>query len=520
MRLSSEEISLLKGGIPESPKIAETAINSWLQKVGVKSGLPWNQVPHVDEISLLPSVISNLSLDQISQSPHKGILQGISKSTWLNNISLIKNSLDIYERLSERTEVVIFKGASLVSHAMPTNRRRLNDIDVIVPFEDTELALDVLKDNEFIPQFGIKKHTILSREIYRRSGWNFENSQGARIDLHWNLFGNEINSKKLNHRFWSQIKRKNLLGNQVSVPDLGFILAYNSYHSRVRSPRAQSLSLLSDLVYFFDKVEMSDLESWAVDSHHHLWIIEDFKMIKNLILMQNDIEVATLPIPNSPKFPWSEVRKSQLRKKLVNLSTYFIVKKDLRFIRSKATYIIVNILKLWNIVERVLCFFSPLTKSSIDFKLNNLDIKEFDFSNGWDYELVATGGWQWDPLEKITWADASDSRLLFKGLKSRRKYKLHIKIDEQSLNSPREDGKFSANPYGKIYANGKKVSEWNFWDRDATTDIECIVTSSYFGFLEFSFQPRLPISPRHLNAIYNGWLRSIPVLQVKLDRIN
>jgi hypothetical protein len=88
------------------------------------------------------------------------------------------------------------------------------------------------------------------------------------------------------------------------------------------------------------------------------------------------------------------------------------------------------------------------------------------------------------------------------------------------LNSPREDGKFSANPYGKIYANGKKVSEWNFWDRDATTDIECIVTSSYFGFLEFSFQPRLPISPRHLNAIYNGWLRSIPVLQVKLDRID
>jgi hypothetical protein len=97
---------------------------------------------------------------------------------------------------------------------------------------------------------------------------------------------------------------------------------------------------------------------------------------------------------------------------------------------------------------------------------------------------------------------------------------LHIKIDKQSLNSPREDGKFSANPYGKIYANGKKVSEWNFWDRDATTDIECIATSSYFGFLEFSFQPRHPISPRHLNAIYNGWLRSIPVLQVKLDRID
>ena len=138
MRLSSEEISLLKGGVPESSKIAEIAINSWLQKVGVKSGLPWNQIPHVDEICLLPSVISNLSLDQISQSPDKGILQGISKSTWLNNISLIKNSLDIYERLSERTEVVIFKGASLVSHAMPTNRRRLNDVDVIVPFEDTE----------------------------------------------------------------------------------------------------------------------------------------------------------------------------------------------------------------------------------------------------------------------------------------------------------------------------------------------------------------------------------------------
>jgi hypothetical protein len=161
-----------------------------------------------------------------------------------------------------------------------------------------------------------------------------------------------------------------------------------------------------------------------------------------------------------------------------------------------------------------------LTKSSIDFKLNNLDIKEFDFSNGWDYELVATGGWQWDPLEKITWADASDSRLLFKGLKSRRKYKLHIKIDEQSLNSPREDGKFSANPYGKIYANGKKVSEWNFWERGATTDIGCVAKSSYFGFLEFSFQPANPISPRNLNSIYNGWLRTIPVLRVKLERIN
>ena len=520
MRLSSEEILLLQGSLPENSKIAEESLNFWLQKVGVKSGLPWSQIPHLDEICLLPSVISNLSLDQISQNPYKGILQGISKSTWLNNISLVKNSLDIYERLSEKTEVVIFKGASLVSHGLPTNRRRLNDIDVIVPFEDTELALDILNESDFMPHYGIKKNTILSREIYRRSGWNFENSQGARIDLHWNLFGNEVKSKKLNHRFWSEITRKNLLGSPVSVPDLDFILAYNSYHSRVRSPRAQSLSLLSDLVYFFEKVEMSDLESWAVDSHHHLWIVEDFKMIKNLILMQDDIKVATLPIPNNPKFPWNEFGKTKFRKKLVNLLTHFILKKDLRFIRSKVIYIIINIFNPWNIVERIFYLFNPLTKNTIDFNSKNLDITKFDFSNGRDYELIATVGWQWDPLEKITWADASDSRLLFRRLKPRQKYKLHIKIDKQSLNSPREDGKFSANPYGKIYANGKKVSEWNFWDRDATTDIECIVTSSYFGFLEFSFQPRLPISPRHLNAIYNGWLRSIPVLQVKLDRID
>ena len=306
MTLTSRELLLLRAVAESDPLKRGNFIDSWLKVAKLDGPRDWTNLPHHEENVLLPTVVSLLNESQLSRSPHKPVFEGIRRATVASNLALIGRVGKLAETMGDAVDIVFFKGAGLVAHGLPISRRRLNDVDFLVRRDDAATAIAALQDLGFTPTYSVTSKQILQRELRRRSGWNFTNEEGVRVDLHWSLFGLETEGERLTDELWNTRRFMPLGGRSVPVGELSFNIAYSSYHSRTRSLRDQRISTLADTLYFFRQEMVPALMRWAVDGFHRNWLRGDLQIVSEVLGWDAELETARGEDSLTPLAPWIE----------------------------------------------------------------------------------------------------------------------------------------------------------------------------------------------------------------------
>ncbi len=170
--------------------------------------------------TLLPLFFRNLEKHGRSELlPAK--YRGVYRHTWTKNQILLHSAASAIKKMNEcGIKVMIFKGASIATtHYCDMGVRYMKDVDIIVKPENLNDALRILEE----------------------SGWNrvsdysfakeFENKEGARIDVHW--FANEKN--------WENAIAVSL--DDISVP----ALSPTDLLHFMQEPKAWNLRWVSDM---------------------------------------------------------------------------------------------------------------------------------------------------------------------------------------------------------------------------------------------------------------------------------
>jgi len=520
MILNRREKLLLQCLLEGKGDIRNQALERWFKAVKIVEPESWSRLPHHPENILLPVIVSAMAPEELEENRFRQILRGIQWATKAKNLFIMGRGRELIEKLALETRVAMFKGSSLIAHGLPLGRRLMSDLDVVVPRSQVNYALQTLESLGFRPDFGVTHQQLLERELARRNGWNFSDDQGAQIDLHWSLFAREPRSRELTARFWSHAKPHGLFGTSVEVADLDFSLSYSSYHSQTRATRQQHLLALADLMFFSSRKDITSMTDWAVDGLHERWIHEDVGTVLGIGADQ----VTQPPQPKlpvvPPREPWvvgelrgqDDPRKSALSDLFHGL--------DRKMYRGFG-------LVTGAILHGVPSFLKPLldrpgllTRVSRRGAAGASEGFSVDCTSPDYYDLIATIGWQWDPLDRCLWSDSPESRLHFGGLTPGLLYKVTLNLHSLSSNQPRSDGRFSANPRGHVFSRGRQIQTYDLQRLEPPHQLTIFHNASRKGAIELSFRAFSPIMRRGLNAVYLGWCRGIPVKSVTVELVS
>jgi hypothetical protein len=520
MILNRREELLLQCLLEGQGDIRNQALERWFKEVKIVDPTSWSSLPHHPENILLPVIVSAMEPEELEENRFRQILRGIQRATKANNLAVMGRGRELIEKLALETRVVVFKGSSLIAHGLPLGRRRISDLDIVVPPSQLKDALRILESMGFRPHFGVSPRQLLERELPRRNGWNFVDGRGAQIDLHWSLFAREPRYRELTAKFWSSTKPHVLFGPSVAVSDLNFSLSYSSYHSRTRATRQQHLLALADLMFFSSRKDISSMKNWAVDGLHERWIQEDVGTVLRVTSDQeSEPPRSRLPVV-PPREPWivAELQPRYAHKKSAFYDLACGMDRNMYrgfpLLTGAVLHGVPSSLK--PLVDRP----GLLTRASKAAATGPRETFSVDCTSPDHYDSIATIGWQWDPLDRCLWSDSPESRLHFGDLTPQSLYKVTLHLHPLCSNEPRSDGQFSANPRGKVFSRGKHIQTYDLQRLESPGELTIVHESSKEGAIELAFQPLSPVMRKGLNAVYLGWCRGLPIQSVTVASVS
>jgi hypothetical protein len=173
---------LLQAALLDGPKAAE-AWEVWHAAAEVTQLDP-------DAQRWLPHLYRALRSRGISH-PEMARLKGVYRRIFYENQLLFHTMADVlgsFHRANIRT--VLLKGAALVvQYYRDYGLRSMEDVDVLVPFDQASSAVTVLAGLGFTPVWDTRSEAEI---LASRHGWDFKNDAGRQVDLHWRVLHDHI----------------------------------------------------------------------------------------------------------------------------------------------------------------------------------------------------------------------------------------------------------------------------------------------------------------------------------------
>ncbi|MGB0383492.1 MAG: nucleotidyltransferase domain-containing protein [Ardenticatenaceae bacterium] len=158
---------------------------------------------HIDPGSqrLVPLLYHNLQRQGV-KDPLMGKFKGHSRRAWYRNQLLFAQGADLLRAFHEAgIKTMILKGAALVSrHYEHASQRPMNDFDVLVPTEQVQTALMILKKRHWTPKFS-SYEKFTPTYLSTRHAHGFEDAKKSGFDLHWNVLI-ECSGPDADDEFW------------------------------------------------------------------------------------------------------------------------------------------------------------------------------------------------------------------------------------------------------------------------------------------------------------------------------
>ncbi|MCJ7626510.1 MAG: nucleotidyltransferase family protein [Anaerolineaceae bacterium] len=170
----------------------------------IKDWKAWTKIVEFNDIDhgsqrLLPLLYRNL-LDQGIQSPLMARYKGVYRRFWSSNQFLFNRTKSVLIALQEAgIDPLLFKGVGLViSCNLNFALRPMDDIDLLVPEETAQTAINIIREMGWAPKFGGvgEKDPIIHAVTYR-------DGKGHAVDLHWHSLSN-VGPGKYEQEYWNR----------------------------------------------------------------------------------------------------------------------------------------------------------------------------------------------------------------------------------------------------------------------------------------------------------------------------
>lgn len=162
---------------------------------------------------LYPLVYQNLTSLNTNSNPIDipKVFKGVYRYYWAySNRLFIKTSGVIEKLINKKIPVLLLKGAPLALNMYENIALRpLNDVDIMVPYNNLNQTINILKESGFTPIIPIHKNTYKWRHAI-----GFKNNDGLEIDLHTSLFIENLNPK-YQQTYWKNAIPMNFMGQEL-----------------------------------------------------------------------------------------------------------------------------------------------------------------------------------------------------------------------------------------------------------------------------------------------------------------
>lgn len=214
-RMAPEQRLLLRSVLCEEDA-ARRAFNDWRGRVDI------DDLDHHSN-RLLPLLARRLG-EIAPDDPLRARIRGIYRHAWVKNQLLTRDAAASATALHARgVDVIILKGGALLPYyGNDWGARPMYDVDLLVPVDHLENALDVLRDQGWMPRGGATSHWIKSRVVPRRHSFPLSRDEDQELDLHWNVLGDSL-GPNADVDFWEHAVPLEMAGVEVralSPPDL------------------------------------------------------------------------------------------------------------------------------------------------------------------------------------------------------------------------------------------------------------------------------------------------------------
>lgn len=425
-------------------------------------------------------------------------VKGIYRYNWLSNTSKKSKLLPTLRRISKITRVLPLKtfGFSHAKHSL--GLRPIADFDIYVAPASLEAVASRLVELEFRPLMGTSIETIMTHIRLQRGSWNFIDSTGNDLDIHWKAFDHvsiernekvlDENSILVNTEFGptKYVNSPLALACQIYVHALQGEDRYNGLFDVFNNTSAENVDSASKLIKNLD------------------FCLEASQVIQELsdaleISQESPLGRLGLALKGSPTPKVSNFRVREQRLNQIPDSSLRFPKLYRFWFRAGAN----------PLLERLHhSILGPMTNKSTALEIEgSLELKLDERPN-----LIPVGFHYQYPGQKFRWAHKGDARLRFDLIRSAGGFsKLREKNIEVRIELDTEQ--WSHAPVKEIiaYCNGQMVGSLN----KSSTRLDFVFPLKTQEF-EFSFRSRQRPSPLENGARYNWYQMQCPVNSISI----
>ncbi len=260
---------------------------------------------------LLPLVYQRLSQYDI-EPEGLGILNGVYKRSWFNNIIVLRNGYQAIELFnSSHIPCIVIKGMGLLSlYQNNPALRPMFDIDILVPRDKVEHAIQLLIENGWRPHWGVSGKLLSDVLVSKCHSWGFIRN-GKDMDLHWHAL-HQAQHESADDDVWKHSRVTQVLGRDVTVPSATEQLLHTILHG-IRPGSSRLGAWVIDAVYILQ--QNADDINWSrflqQVSRLHLQVI-CFDALSYLVnhfpLSIPDYVMQNLQVSRYSKLQWLEYR--------------------------------------------------------------------------------------------------------------------------------------------------------------------------------------------------------------------
>jgi hypothetical protein len=416
-------------------------------------------------------------------------LLGIYRHNLVSNNLRLNAALPVLTTLKESFGIIPLKSFSISTQEFSWGNRPVADFDFYSDSQNNEKIWELLYERDYKVLLDISETEFNSRILNYRGSWNFKNTKGIDLDLHWRIFDHL--SLKENRDLIAQetISRKTQIGFEKFLsPELDLVILANHQH-------LQGEGRFNGIFDVFHQAK-------GIDENK---LVKLLKQTKTQISMESTIEIIAdiLGGDNHPKLislqkSLRPKNKLSFNPEISHVSRYF-QKSDLQIINLEHRH--PQIYKLWSFFGRhafleklLLRQFGAFSKYIENPGLGFNFATEKNFGIGWHYQY---------PIDNWRWGHTPDSRIAWK-IEQNKSLQVTIELNSKgwSLSPVQNVNVFFNGIYVGACTKQRSHFTWLF--------------KSNLDFLEISFRPDQVIDYMATGPNFNWYRLSIPIMKVTI----